>query len=346
MVGQGSGSMPSEVKERRPCWVFDIDGTLADISHRLHFVNGDGPKNWQKFFEGIPQDQPNEPITYLANVLWQSGSATEADDSMERKSHVVCCSGRPEEWREATEKWLKEQAVNQAALYMRKTADYRPDHIVKEELLHKMIEDGWDPILVVDDRQSVVDMWRGNGITCLQVAPNDERNTRKDLLGKPLLYMMVGPSGGGKSMWINSERKKSTRRLLPPMDDSGVLSSDEFRVGICGSIRDQSKNRQVFEALHAVAKTRLKHGLVTVIDATHLKRPDRLASVACAPAGTIVTYLVIDRPLEDKMRDAGWRAEVPGLIEKHHQAFRSSSKDIMMGDGLPNVVVRDLRSKP
>jgi hypothetical protein len=32
------------------CYLFDIDGTLADLSHRLHYIKpAGGPKNWDAF---------------------------------------------------------------------------------------------------------------------------------------------------------------------------------------------------------------------------------------------------------------------------------------------------------
>ena len=36
--------------------VFDIDGTLAKIDHRLGFVRSK-PKNWKAFDAGIPNDK-------------------------------------------------------------------------------------------------------------------------------------------------------------------------------------------------------------------------------------------------------------------------------------------------
>ena len=39
---------------------------------------------------------------------------------------------------------------------------------------HRMIRPIKDDVLMtVDDRQRVVDMWRAEGLTCLQVAPGD-----------------------------------------------------------------------------------------------------------------------------------------------------------------------------
>src|SRR5205085_819517 len=113
---------------------------------------------------------------------------------------------------------------------------------------------------------------------------------------------------------------------------------------LCGDFRDQTKNDDVFAAVHAVARARLAHGLPTVIDATHLRRKERLESVRLANGGP-VRYVVIDRPTQEKRRDAGWRAELPfDLIAKHEQTLGSQIKDVLRGDGQPNVKVVDLRS--
>ena len=53
-----------------------------------------------------------------------------------------------------------------------KEDDYRDDVIVKQELLTQ-IRKVWNPILVFDDRQRVVDMWRSEGLICCQVARGD-----------------------------------------------------------------------------------------------------------------------------------------------------------------------------
>ena len=67
-----------------------------------------------------------------------------------------------------TEQWLFWNDIPFSELLMRKKSDFRSDHIVKEELLIQ-IRDRWGDIaFAVDDRQQVVDMWRRNGITCLQ----------------------------------------------------------------------------------------------------------------------------------------------------------------------------------
>jgi hypothetical protein len=47
-----------------------------------------------------------------------------------------------------------------------------PDWEVKQDMLHEILKtlDKENILFTVDDRQKVVDMWRANGLTCLQVA--------------------------------------------------------------------------------------------------------------------------------------------------------------------------------
>ncbi|MBV1934915.1 MAG: hypothetical protein KUG59_09500 [Parvibaculaceae bacterium] len=52
--------------------------------------------------------------------------------------------------------------------FMRPDNDSRADHIIKEEILDKLLAQGAEIEFAVDDRNQVVNMWRRRGITCLQ----------------------------------------------------------------------------------------------------------------------------------------------------------------------------------
>jgi hypothetical protein len=55
---------------------------------------------------------------------------------------------------------------------MRKNDDFRPDHEVKREILNDHINK--DRVrLVIEDRASVVKMWRQEGLVCWQVADGE-----------------------------------------------------------------------------------------------------------------------------------------------------------------------------
>lgn len=143
------------------CYIFDIDGTLADLSHRLHHIQKE-PKDWDAFFAGCPDDAPLGHVCQLAADLMANGR------------RLVFVSGRSDAVREDTIRWLrKHTGVGLVALYMRAAGDHRPDNKVKIELLEKIRADGWEPIMAFEDRTQVVDMWRANGVPCAQVAPGD-----------------------------------------------------------------------------------------------------------------------------------------------------------------------------
>ena len=304
------------------CVIVDIDGTLADLSHRLHHISG-GRKDWDSFFGAMADDIVIEPVARLVNVFYDADIP------------IILCSGRPDNYRDVTVKWLDDHQIPHAALYMRPEGDRRADNIVKSLILDGIIADGYEPWLVIDDRPRVVAMWRERGLTCLQCSDWSER----DESPPTTLTIMVGPSGAGKTTWLDDGRG-----LLNGIHADQVISSDNIRSDLCGDFRDQTKNEAVFAALHDIVRTRLRHGLPTVIDSTALRRKDRLACVALAPAGCKVHYIVVDRPMEEKRRDAGWRAELPiDLLAKHDQIFRSQVKDILAGDGDASVEVIDLR---
>lgn len=319
----------------KSCVIFDIDGTLAVIDHRLHHVTN-GAKDWKAFFDAMGDDTPNMSIFSILYGAIDMGHS------------VFVVSGRPDDYREMTETWLYEKGdvdtdgpLKIEALLMRRAGDHRPDDVVKREILNNIRGQGFEPAFVVDDRQSVVDMWRSEGVLCLQCAPgtyNDTKRPQIDLKDQTLLTVMIGPSGAGKTAWVDGMGYPGRM----------VLSSDEIRADLCdGDFKDQSQNHVVFSAVHHIARERLLHGLPTIVDATNIRRKDRVAIAKLAPEETIVQYVVLDRPMEQKIRDGGWRNDViikgVPLMQYHQNTFNSNLKFILAGDDLPNVRVNDLR---
>jgi predicted kinase len=140
--------------------IFDIDGTLANTEHRQHFIVSK-PKDWKGFFNAAPLDPVHYPIRNLFHIFRESYHA------------IICVSGRPSEYRKATEKWLEDNGLNPAWLLMRGFNDKRDDDVIKKELYEKYIKPRFDVKYVVDDRNRVVKMWRSLGLTCLQCAEGD-----------------------------------------------------------------------------------------------------------------------------------------------------------------------------
>ena len=138
--------------------IFDLDGTLANIEHRLHFIKGD-KKDWDGFFAACVGDKVNLPVA----TIWQS---------LENASHEMWIfSGRSDQVEEETRKWLLDNYFWPDKLLMRKEGDYQPDDELKESWFNGLTDiDRGGILCVFDDRKRIVDMWRKNGLTCLQVA--------------------------------------------------------------------------------------------------------------------------------------------------------------------------------
>jgi len=140
----------------------DVDGTVADISHRLHFVTSK-PKNWKAFRDDelVKHDKPAHHVISVVNGLRSTGHA------------IIFVSGRTEDQRAATETWLNVHwlipADQPLLLLMRANGDNRDDCIVKGEILAWLRSIGVEPWLAIDDRPKVLRMWMEAGLSVIQV---------------------------------------------------------------------------------------------------------------------------------------------------------------------------------
>lgn len=136
--------------------IFDLDGTLADINHRRVHLEKENP-DWKAFNNEMANDTPNAPIVDLYNTLWDSNHY-----------ELIIVTGRMEDRRDVTEEWLNTYKIPFERVIMRAEKDFRSDHEIKQEILEALLAENKKIVLAIDDRQQVVDMWRKNGITCLQ----------------------------------------------------------------------------------------------------------------------------------------------------------------------------------
>lgn len=149
--------------------VFDLDGTLADATHRLGHIQKT-PKDWDAFFEACVDDTPIKPMVALLRNL-------QARDYV----HIEIWTGRSDQVRVQTEEWLVRNGIltwrgsphekfGINGLRMRKQGDHRSDVEIKREWLHERRAAGIDVRLAFEDRDRVVAMWREEGVICNQVA--------------------------------------------------------------------------------------------------------------------------------------------------------------------------------
>ncbi|MBC3872641.1 phosphatase domain-containing protein [Undibacterium flavidum] len=150
----------------KPLYIFDLDGTMAIIDHRRHWVQKEKPscEDWHQFHIECEFDVPNTSVIQTMEILRNSGA------------DIWIFSGRSDEVREMTENWLMKHAnfnadELQTALSMRIAGDFTPDDELKLIWLANMLDEDRNRLVAVfDDRDRVVQMWRQEGISCFQVA--------------------------------------------------------------------------------------------------------------------------------------------------------------------------------
>lgn len=181
----------------KPLYIFDLDGTLALIEHRRHFVENpacpqcgwvkkcdhsrDGTRpafapDWRGFFAACVDDVPNLPVIQTMQAL-RSGGA-----------EVWIWSGRSDEVRSETVAWLCKHGcfgwpTNTLPAWpfgaperfrMRKAGDHRDDVALKRGWMAEIEPHEWHRLTATfDDRARVVQMWRDANVPCFQVAPGD-----------------------------------------------------------------------------------------------------------------------------------------------------------------------------
>lgn len=158
----------------RPLYIFDLDGTLALIEHRRHFVNRPKP-DWQAFYAACVDDSPNVPVIRTLKSLRKSGA------------EIWIWSGRGAEVAGETEEWLYKHGCLKTTMFlhwepfrppesfmMRPVGNYTPDEQLKLGWLAEMEPPERRRLTAVfDDRDKVVRMWRENGVPCFQVEKGD-----------------------------------------------------------------------------------------------------------------------------------------------------------------------------
>lgn len=136
-------------------YVFDIDGTLANTSHRVHLLPEHGG-SWARFFEA----QINDPvIEHTATLLRKLA-----------ESHpIVCLSGRPDTYREMTRTWLEQHNLPVYLLLMRRSVDKRPDDEIKLDIYNKSVRPFFNVQGIFDDRPNVLRMWYRENLPIFRV---------------------------------------------------------------------------------------------------------------------------------------------------------------------------------
>jgi len=148
-------------------YIFDIDMTLADCTHRLHHIIGKNAsqwddRDWTAYDKELMSDTPIMPMIELCRLI-------------NARYPVILLTGRGERSRKQTIEWLDKYDVPYDTLLMRPLNDRRKDTIVKLDLLdanftQKQLK---NLVTVFEDRTRIVDAFRARGFHVCQVAKGD-----------------------------------------------------------------------------------------------------------------------------------------------------------------------------
>lgn len=143
--------------EKQKAIIVDIDGTIADMDHRLAYK-----KDKEKFYDLSKYDKP-----MIGTIDLVKRYAKTID------VQIIFVTSRPEFAREITMDWLEAYVFDVSPEYnyimhMRPEGDHRQDSLVKRDIYEKHVVDNYEVLFVIEDRKRVVDMWRSIGLLCLQ----------------------------------------------------------------------------------------------------------------------------------------------------------------------------------
>jgi len=134
--------------------IVDLDGTLS-------MANG---RTWYEYTKA-DTDTLVVPVHATVKALVATGTI----------KHVIFLTGREETGREAALKFLDQTAGfpvdgTTNILVMKAKGDHRPDTEAKSELFDLHVRGKYNILMVFEDRNRVVEMWRQMGLTVFQVA--------------------------------------------------------------------------------------------------------------------------------------------------------------------------------
>ncbi len=132
--------------------IFDLDGTLVDVTSVRHYVEGK-KKDFDKFHSESLACPPYKKVLSLNETLQESSDI-----------YIAVLTGREEKYRSLSEQWLDINKISYSALLMRSNHDFRKNVEVKKEI-YERIKSNFLPYLAIDDTPELRDLWRQVGFS-------------------------------------------------------------------------------------------------------------------------------------------------------------------------------------
>ncbi|MBD3004652.1 hypothetical protein IEJ02_11155 [Streptomyces sp. 5-10] len=131
--------------------IFDVDGTLCDVSSIRHLVTG-GNRDFHAFHMASIDCPPHDFVVEAARETLRKGQ------------QVLVVTARMQQYRNVTAMWLAMHGVPSDALFMRANGDFRKDFFVKKDILDR-IRTRWNPVHAFDDNPAVLELWEQEGVS-------------------------------------------------------------------------------------------------------------------------------------------------------------------------------------
>lgn len=143
--------------------------------------------------------------------------------------------------------------------------------------------------------------------------------------------VLVGPAGAGKTTFAAAH--------FAPTE---ILSSDAFRALVCDDETDMTASGAAFAVLRFLVTRRLRRARRTCVDATNVRRAERLPLLRAAaryrrPAVAVLFDLSLETCLQRNRLRAGRRVEEAVVAEQWRVMPRSA--DVLLAEGFTAVEV-------
>ena len=150
-----------------------MDGTLCDVRSIRNLVenSSDGATPRKRDFHAFHSASIDCPAHRAVVDL--------LDEVRALGLSIVIVSAREARWSFLTALWLRENGVPYDEMFLRDNGDYRRDDEVKADIAKSLLR-RYAPVLAIDDRPDIIDVWHSFGIPTARVL---EDGNLEDRLG-------------------------------------------------------------------------------------------------------------------------------------------------------------------
>ncbi len=124
-------------KQHQTTVIFDIDGVIADATHRNHHITKPN-NNWDEFFQDCENDTQLTHNTHLLQLL-------------AKHNNITLLTSRPKAVKKQTTNWLTKNNIPWNTLIMRSARNDIPSANYKKLAIQQLIEQNTTIEIVFDD---------------------------------------------------------------------------------------------------------------------------------------------------------------------------------------------------